>query len=564
MTADWSHSPFPRVVAHDQVHTIGSSLGSGGEASGVHRMAPPYDDWVFKKYAKPTPSGPLAQLIAYPDRLGPADLEIVNRHIAWPVAQVEEERGSSVGVIMPAAPSKYWTTFDLLGKPKHQLLELDHLARDAGKQQNIGLPPQTMNDRIRVCAWITSIAALLERSGMVYLDWSFANVLWSTEDHSAYLIDIDSTTFGPRQQIGTHMFDDPLVPMKSTAGLEVDRYRVALLVAWCLTGRSPNYQLMTDDINRLATGRGPAAAVATLVGRTLTATEVGARIPIGQLRDTLRRATHQDQVTREFPMVERSESSWPVLPVAASAAVRRPPPPPVVPPTPSGGGWPANPPVNSQPPRKKRFGVGLAAAAALVIVVLMVFALTSNRTTAAGPTSVPTSPSSVAAGPSSVSISVAPETFAEVPLLPGRIDVPTTAQDGTDDAGNPISYDSSNLYDGDPATCWRMNGDGTGRTITIDLGAPMTVTSVGLIPGYAKQDPTTGVDRFTQNRRVATVTWSADDGVSASQAFTSSPTMQTLPMSAVTRYLRLTIGSVTADGGRDFTAISEIALVGHR
>jgi hypothetical protein len=285
--------------------------------------------------------------------------------------------------------------------------------------------------------------------------------------------------------------------------------------------------------------------------------------------------TRLDESIGEFPVTSTGlpDGTRPIVPVAPAATIRRPPAPAVATPVTGGTNWPANPAVNGQPPRRKsRVGVGLAAAAALVIVVLVAFAMTSSRTTTAGPTPPPTTtPISTAADPMSVPNSEppvpkseAPTTFASVPISPRLVDVPTTAENGTDDAGNPISYDSSNLYDGDPATCWRMNGDGTGRTITIDLGTSMTVTTVGLIPGYAKQDPKTGVDRFMQNRRVATVTWSSDDGKTVSQAFVNSPSMQTVQMPSVTRYLRVTIGAVTSHDGRDFTAISEIGIVGHQ
>jgi hypothetical protein len=566
-TADWSHSPFPRVMLPDEVRVAGDSLGSGGESSGVHRLAPPHQDWVFKRYSASVPCAPLALLIDHPDRLTPDRRSIVDRHTAWPVARVDDDSGMSVGVVMPAAPDPYWATIRLpSGKSRRRLLDVDLMARDSTRQQLLGLPVQTLTDRLAVCAAFTSIAALLEEAGLVYLDWSFANVLWSTADHTTFLIDIDGATFGPRQQIGTHMFDDPLVSMGAPAGPEVDRYRVALLVAWCLTGRSPDRPRMLDDINTLATTTGPATPAATLIERTLHATHPSARVPIQQLHDALRQATAPTAHDRFVLARDVVASGEPEPPAAGSGAgVGHGPRPPA--PVARTGGRPGGAarrtgPGSIRPTPRRTSLAGIGLVAALIVLLLVVVGLMRDRTSSAG--STPAAPPAAPTVPATSAVEPAPATFVEVRVTPAGVTVPATAETGQDDANRPVSYSQMNLFDGDPSTCWRMDGDGTGRTITIDLGAATTVTAVGLVPGYAKQDPTTGVDRFVQNRRVVKVTWASDDGVTMPQEFTDSPTMQTVPMFSATRYLRLTIGGVTPDGGRDFTAISEIELVGHQ
>ena len=77
-----------------------------------------------------------------------------------------------------------------------------------------------------------------------------------------------------------------------------------------------------------------------------------------------------------------------------------------------------------------------------------------------------------------------------------------TAPDSVDDAGNPTSYGAEHVLDEDPTTAWRVEGDGSGATITVTLSGPARLTQVGLIPGYAKTDATSGVDRFAQERRI--------------------------------------------------------------
>ena len=80
------------------------------------------------------------------------------------------------------------------------------------------------------------------------------------------------------------------------------------------------------------------------------------------------------------------------------------------------------------------------------------------------------------------------------------------------------TYDARNAIDGNPATAWRpTEGDGVGQELVLRLPASTTVASVGLVPGYAKTDPATGVDRFAQNRTIARVSWTFDDGTSVQQ-----------------------------------------------
>src|SRR5690606_40842109 len=70
-------------------------------------------------------------------------------------------------------------------------------------------------------------------------------------------------------------------------------------------------------------------------------------------------------------------------------------------------------------------------------------------------------------------------------------------------AGNPVSYDAINVTDGDPSTAWRKSSEDWSYDdyILITFDEPVKLTTVGLIPGYAKVDPGSGTDRFFQNHR---------------------------------------------------------------
>lgn len=149
-----------------------------------------------------------------------------------------------------------------------------------------------------------------------------------------------------------------------------------------------------------------------------------------------------------------------------------------------------------------------------------------------------------------------------VDLLVAGITVPATAEPTTDGCGDPVTFAADHLVDGDDDTAWRMPGDGTGRSLTLDLEGERRVLSVGLVPGYDEVDACDGTDRFAQNRRIAEVTWEFDDGQRVRQRFISVATLQRVDVDATTRTIVVHIEGVTADHERDFTPVSEIAVRG--
>lgn len=110
-----------------------------------------------------------------------------------------------------------------------------------------------------------------------------------------------------------------------------------------------------------------------------------------------------------------------------------------------------------------------------------------------------------------------------------------------------------------------MNGDGSGQDLVFQLPYARTLYRVGLINGYAKTDPTTGVDRYTQERRITHVTWTFGDGTSLSQALDpTNRTMQTVNPDTwlTTSRITLHIDSVTSPQvGFDYTAISDVQII---
>lgn len=143
-----------------------------------------------------------------------------------------------------------------------------------------------------------------------------------------------------------------------------------------------------------------------------------------------------------------------------------------------------------------------------------------------------------------------------------------TAPPGVDLANRPVSFDADQMLDGDPTTCWRMPGDGTGQTLQITLPEETRLSEVGLINGYAKtgQDKGLQVDWYDRNRRITSVTWTFDDGTTVSQSFQETTKIQPVRVDTATTTIQLTLETVTpparGGAGRDYTAISELSLTG--
>jgi hypothetical protein len=207
----------------------------------------------------------------------------------------------------------------------------------------------------------------------------------------------------------------------------------------------------------------------------------------------------------------------------------------------------------------------------LVLVLLQAFGTDDEDATAADPGS------SQSAAPDPGDGSASPdEGSAEPPKGVGKridlatgatLEVPGTAPPTTDLDGNLVAYEASQMIDGNASTTWRTAGDATGQTITVTLAEPGVVLGVGLVNGYSKQ--VAGVDWYPNNRRILSVTWGFDDGSTVDQTFAEQPGLQRLKVPPVeTGTVTIAITSVTPPGsgnlGRDYTAISEISIIGRR
>ena len=203
-----------------------------------------------------------------------------------------DERNRTIGVLAPLAPDAFSADRPLPGgRTQRKVLEVDVMALTEARQAQIKVPPQALASRIAVCASVAAVGALFERHGLVYLDWSYANVFWSLRHHTAYVIDLDGCSFGPRPQIETPNWEDPLVPRGQTAGNQSDRYRMALLTARCLTGKRASLSDTRSGLLTLRRQGGATGEVAGLLIRALNSKSITDRPSISEICAALETAT---------------------------------------------------------------------------------------------------------------------------------------------------------------------------------------------------------------------------------------------------------------------------------
>jgi hypothetical protein len=143
--------------------------------------------------------------------------------------------------------------------------------------------------------------------------------------------------------------------------------------------------------------------------------------------------------------------------------------------------------------------------------------------------------------------------------------IPASCQSDTsrDAAGNPTAYEPANAHDEDLSTAWRCDGSGVGQRFTVQVPAGTVVGEVGLVPGYAKTDPATGVDRYAENNRITRVRWTFDDGSTFVQRMSGSADDRRLRTRRVpaTETGQVVVEILASEPGpRDTVAISEIRV----
>ena len=236
-------------------------------------------------------------------------------------------------------------------------------------------------------------------------------------------------------------------------------------------------------------------------------------------------------------------------------------------PTVVGGPWASQ---EEQPPRvtarRRRRPVALFVAAVVAVAAVIAGGLvvSSQLSPASDEQSVGEGSAGGAGGPGGGSAAPGGD---PAPLRPVSVTATCQAPPGQDAVGTTITYEPQLTLDAVGATAWRCPGAAVGQQLVYDFGAPVTVTSVALVPGYAKVDPADGTDRFLENRTVTAVDWQFDDGRTQRQSIASPSAGMAefqLPEAVTTRRLVLEIAGTGNDSAvRNFTAISDVRFAGY-
>lgn len=156
---------------------------------------------------------------------------------------------------------------------------------------------------------------------------------------------------------------------------------------------------------------------------------------------------------------------------------------------------------------------------------------------------------------------------------PGVVDVAGVEascqrESGVDEAFNPVEYQPEFVFDEDTQTAWQCVGDGVGETLAFELGEPVAISELGLVPGYAKEDPHEGTEWYPLNRRLTEVQWHFDDGEPIVQELDPNPDLRELqtvsldePRTTTTLTLEIMSSVLGPDGTRDNIAVTEIMII---
>jgi hypothetical protein len=150
------------------------------------------------------------------------------------------------------------------------------------------------------------------------------------------------------------------------------------------------------------------------------------------------------------------------------------------------------------------------------------------------------------------------------PVSVDAISADCTAPPGRDSAGRKVTYAPKNAIDAKADTAWRCNGTAVGQKLTLRMSGDVDVAEVGLVPGYAKTDPESGVDRYAENNRISRVRWTLGDGESVVQRLDTGRSSRAVQLLRVPRTTTdtITLEILAVDRGpRNTTAISDIRVL---
>jgi LysM repeat protein len=187
--------------------------------------------------------------------------------------------------------------------------------------------------------------------------------------------------------------------------------------------------------------------------------------------------------------------------------------------------------------------------------------------TAAPTTAAPAPAPTAAPAPTPTAAPARPTTTFAAPaggVVPRETVPSCQAPDSEEADGTRIVFSPGNVLDRNPATAWRCEASASPKTLTFTFDQATHLTSVGLIGGYVKVDPLTGVDRFPQNHRVRQVRWTFDNSTTVTQDLADSRSMQTFPVDITATTVTMEITATYPPGGeapRQMVPVAEVQFI---
>lgn len=232
--------PLGQVVGQTELGAFGPAISENTGQSIAIRPLADHPGWLAKLYRQPRPpqdSQRLDGLIAAPGTLDDADRKTLLTSSSWPAARITEAGNPVVGCVIPAAPDRFKADLTVGRTTVSRHMEVDWLAKADEALQVIGVKVPGSGGRVDACRNLAGLAEILEKLGLVYSDWSYSNAFWSPRDRSVFVIDIDGCQPGKMPNFQQPSWTDPLTPAGGDADAYTDRFRLALLIARCLTAK---------------------------------------------------------------------------------------------------------------------------------------------------------------------------------------------------------------------------------------------------------------------------------------------------------------------------------------
>ncbi|MCX2965404.1 hypothetical protein [Gordonia aquimaris] len=188
----------------------------------------------------------VAVLIDYRRRMDAADRQLLDNLTTWPLDTVTEPGGGVVGYLMRIVPDDFFEN-DIIQIP-HNISKprsfTDLTAPEVAERSGVVdiVAKDDLVERIRMCAWMCRIFALLHRHNITYGDINEKNVLYSSKhDPPVMLVDIDPARVEGRSPQFTqanlaHMVAPENTGKNHTSRQDelTDRYKIARLCAQIL------------------------------------------------------------------------------------------------------------------------------------------------------------------------------------------------------------------------------------------------------------------------------------------------------------------------------------------